>query len=139
MRGTISKRAQREQEERRERYLAEHAAFKARVDDAKAKCDAITEPDELADAARDWLLATADYYELRHGRRDPGHVRMLRRRANAADYREAQALFWLAQRFKQAADERHGLTPAEQAQDDERRKAEAAGLRAAINAMLSRT
>jgi hypothetical protein len=116
--------------------LREVAEYRQRAEQAKATCDGINDLDELADAARDYLLAHADHLAARYGARDKSIVAMWRRRANADDYRRALALFWLAERVKLDADTRHGLTPAEKRERDERAEAEARQTQAMVRALI---
>lgn len=117
----------------RKREGDEWCALKAA---AKATCDALTDLDELADAARAYLIADADLYRFQYGYRDPEIVARLLRRANSPAYCRVWALHQLCDRLKKAADAMHDMTPEERATYEARSQAEAETLNRAINAML---
>ncbi len=121
------------------RLAADAAASKAwhdRAKEAKARCDAITDLAELAEAARGYLLAQADVQEYVYGRRNADFLAMWRRRANSNEYRSTLAIFWIAERFKKAADAETDITPVERQARTKRDEAETRALLAGINAMI---
>lgn len=118
------------------RAMQELREFKERRDAAKARCDAIIDLEELADSARDYLLAVADVSEYQYGLRADAETRAWRRRANNEGYRQALAIFWIAERLKKRADAGTWLSAAEQKAREDRDRAESEALRVAIDAML---
>lgn len=103
---------------------------------AKAKCDALTDLDELTDAAREFLIADADLYKFEYGSGNPEILAKLRRRANSPAYCRVWAIWQLCDRLKKLADTMHDMTPEERASYEARSNAEAESLRLAIGAMM---
>lgn len=101
---------QRKAREATQRELAEWRALQKA---AEAKCDAITDLDELTDALRELLLARANHLEAYYGRSGREEVALTRRRANSESYRRTLALFTLAKRLKDEADKELGHTAEE--------------------------
>jgi len=124
----------RRQQRAHDRQMQELAEFRARADAAKARLDQITDPEELADASRDWMLANADHLEA--WSITPGNAAMWRRRANSESYRRTFALFTLAERLKKSADAAHALTLAESRAQEAAYRANDLLLRATIDAMI---
>lgn len=101
---------------------------------AKAKCDAASDLDELADLTRAYLLADLDLY--RHQYNQPEQVAKLLRRANSPAYCRAWAVSELARRLMAEANAAHDMTPDERAAYEGRVKADSDRLARAINAMI---
>jgi len=116
--------------------LEEQKQWHQKVRDAKAACDATTNLEELAEAARAYLLAQADVQQYVYGRRNADYLAMYRRRANSEEYRKTLAVFWMAKRYMDEADAATGITPVEQKVRSERDEAEARAFMAGINAMI---
>lgn len=115
----------------------ERNEWRALKEAAQARCAAIVDLDELAEAARDYLIASADLYRFEHGKREPETLARMLRRANSPDYCRVWAIHQLAGRLKKMADESHDMTADERATYDARQKAEAAALGAAIRGLIS--
>jgi len=126
----------REYKRRRAARLAEQAEWKKRADEAKAVCDALNDPAELADAARAYLLAKADHEESWRGPQGKPFVDALRRRANSPAYRLTLAAFWLVERLKKAADDATGLSAAETKAIEDQQLAESRAFLAALNGLI---
>lgn len=103
---------------------------------AKAACDALTDLDELAEAARSYLIAEADLDKFERGARWAEHIAKTIRRANSPAYCRVWAVHQLAGRLMQAADAMYDMTPEERAAFEARSAAEAAALSHAINSMM---
>lgn len=116
---------------------AEEREWSDKVKAAKAACDAITDLEALAEAARAWLLAKADEQQYVYGRRAAGFVAMYRRRANSDDYRTTLAVFWLAERLKKAADEEVNMSASERREYEALIAAESRALTASIHALIA--
>ncbi len=103
---------------------------------AKAACDALTDLEELAEAARGYLIAEADLYRFEYGKRAPEVLAKLLRRANSPAYCRVWAVHQLCDRLKREADAMHDMTPEERAAYEARSRAESAALHSAITAMI---
>ncbi len=117
----------------RKREGAEWRALKAT---AKAACDALTDLEELAEAARGYLIADADLYKFEYGQRAPEPLARMMRRANSPTYCRVWAVHQLCDRLKRQADAMHDMTPEERAAYEARPRAESEALHRVITAMI---
>lgn len=106
----------------------ERGEWEALKKSARAKCDALSDLDELTDAAREFLIADMDLYVFDYGSRAPEIVAKLKRRANSPAYCRTWAIWQLADRLKKQADDMRDMTPDERASYEARSAAEAKSL-----------